>query len=441
MRTLRTRIGLFAVIVLVLTLHCVALWAATPKTVILYNFGGVPDGFAPIGDVISDSSGNLYGVTGWGGDGDINCRGVQGCGIVFELIAPSSPKGTWKEQILHTFTAGADGAQSSTLVMDPHGNLYATSPAGGDLTSSLCTDEFNVPIGCGVVYELSQQHGVWTQTVLHTFEGPDGAEPSSALVFDTQGNLYGSTQIGGANGGGTVFEMSPSGDGTWTESVVYSFDSPRGVGIFTPAGALVFDSSANLYGTAMGADSNGDGGYGVIYQLQSGTRQQNTLYSFCCGTEPYNPHGGLTIDVAGNLYGTTQNGGAVNVRCLDGCGTIYELSLDNGVWSYNSLFEFDNGQGVSFFPTAPPLPDSAGNLYGTAESGGGGCGAVWRLTTGTKAWAELDYPGSHDPPGLCGPNGTPIVGKFGAFYTTSAAGGPKNKLCSHGCGTVFAVYP
>jgi uncharacterized repeat protein (TIGR03803 family) len=422
---------------------CLAIpaFAAAIKTAILHNFEGVPDGATPMGDVISDSSGNLYGVTGWGGDGSINCGGVQGCGIVFELIAPSSPKGTWKEQILHTFTAKADGAQSSSLVMNSQGNLYATSPAGGDLTNPLCTNGHNVSVGCGIVYELSKKNGIWSQTVLHTFEGPEGAEPSSALVFDTQGNLYGTTHIGGANGGGTVFEMLPNGDGTWTESVVYSFDNPDGVGIFTPMGALVFDASANLYGTAIDADSNGDGGYGVIYQLQSGTWQENTLYSFCCSTEPYNPHGGLTIDGAGTLYGTTQNGGVVNGRCLDGCGTIYELSLNNGLWSYTSLFEFNNGQGVSFFPTAPPLPDSAGNLYGTAESGGGGCGAVWRFTMGTKLWGEIDYPGSHDPPGLCGPVGTPIVGRFGAFYIASGGGGAQSKQCSRGCGTVFAVYP
>jgi uncharacterized repeat protein (TIGR03803 family) len=414
--------------------------AENPKTDILYNFTGSPDGSAPVGDLIADSQGNLYGATGWGGDGNINCSGLTGCGVVFELIAPSSRDGQWTEKILHTFTAGADGAQSGPLVMDSHGNLYATSPAGGDLTNPLCTNQPGTLVGCGIVYELSKQNGTWAQTVLHTFEGPDGAEPSSGLVFDTQGNLYGSTQIGGANSGGAIFEMSPNGDGTWTESVIYSFDNPSGVGIFTPEGNLIFDLRGNLYGTAIGASSIGDGTYGVIYELQAGTWQETTIYSFCCDSEPNGSAPGLAIDEADNLYGTTPGGGAVNSRCPDGCGTIFELSPANGLWSYSTLFEFHDGQGASYYPEAPPLLDSTGNLYGTA-GGGGGCGSVWRLTGATGAWAERDFQASHNPPNPCEPNGTPTLGKFGGFYSTSAAGGPKNKKCLYGCGTVFAIYP
>lgn len=428
--------------VVTLLFACLAIpaFAANPKTTILYNFKDAPDGAFPSGGLVADSSGNLYGVTGYGGDGNINCRGLTGCGVVFELISPSPQAREWKEQILYAFTAGADGTQSSPLVIDSHRNLYATTVRGGDLTNPLCTDESNMLVGCGIVYELSEQNGSWAQTILHTFEGPEGAEPSSSLIFDAQGNLYGSTQIGGANGGGTVFEMSPNTDGTWTENVLYNFDSPSGVGIFSPGGSLTFDSFGNLYGTALGANSNGDEGFGTIYRLQAGTWQETTIYSFCCDSEPHGSAGGLAIDKADNLYGTTTNGGVVNSHCSVGCGTIFELTPANGLWSYSTLFEFYDGQGVSYYPEAPPSVDSTGNLYGMAV-GGGGCGSVWRLTTSTGGWAEIGYQASHNPPGVCGPNGTPLFGKFGGLYSTSAAGGPKNKQCVVGCGTVFAIYP
>jgi uncharacterized repeat protein (TIGR03803 family) len=234
--------------------------------------------------------------------------------------------------------------------------------------------------------------------------------------------------------------MSPNDDGTWAETVLYNFASPFSDGVYSPESQMVFDSEGNLYGTALGADGIGDGNYGVIYQLRGGTWQESTIYSFCCGHEPSASSGGLAIDKADNLYGTTTNGGAVNSRCADGCGTIFELSPANGLWSYSTLFEFHDGQGASYYPEAPPLLDAAGNLYGTA-GGGGGCGSVWRLTRSTGAWAEQDFQASHNPPNPCGTNGTPTFGKFGGLYSASRVGGPKNKQCLGGCGTVFAIYP
>jgi uncharacterized repeat protein (TIGR03803 family) len=316
--------------------------------------------------------------------------------------------------------------------------VYGSAGLGGNVGNVYCASLGRA--GCGVIFQLSKQNGVWKETVLHTFEGPDGATPSSPLIFDSQGNLYGATYYGGANGGGTVFEMSPNGDGTWTETVLYDFAAPVSLGVYSPLSGVVSDSQGNLYGLALGADESGNANYGVIYRLQAGTWQETTLYTF--GGEQYNPSGGLTIDKAGNLYGITPNGGVINsVKCPLGCGTIFELSPVNGLWNYSVLFEFYDGQGSSYDPDAPPLLDSVGNLYGTALGGGGGCGAVWRLTTRTGTWAEIGYQASHNPPGLCGPNGTPIFGKFGGLYSASMAGGPKNNHCLGGCGTVFAIYP
>lgn len=415
---------------------CLAIpaFAATPKTAILYNFKGTPGGAFPSGDLITDTSGNLYGTSR---GGPFSCSGF-GCGTVFELIAPASQGGAWTEQVLYSFTGGADGGGPGPLVMDAHGNLYGYGAVGGDMNNVYCTNLGFT--GCGVIFELSKQSGAWKETVLHTFEGSDGAEPRSPLIFDAQGNLYGSTEYGGANGGGTVFEMSPNGNGTWAEAVLYNFAAPVSQGVYSPGGRLVFDSQGNLYGTALGADGSGNANYGVIYQLGAGTRQETTIYNFVDG-EQYAPSGGLVIDNAGSLFGITPNGGVVNSHCQYGCGTIFELSSTNGLWSYATLFEFYDGQGVSFEPTAPPLLDSAGNLYGTALGGGGGCGAVWRLTASTGAWGEIGYQASHNPPGVWGPNGTPIFGKFGGLYSASTAGGPKNNKCFHGCGTVFAIYP
>jgi uncharacterized repeat protein (TIGR03803 family) len=406
-------------------------FAASPKTAILYNFKGSPDGEIPEGTLTADATGNLYGAAQ---GGYTSCGSGFGCGTVFALIAPASQGGAWTEQVLHRFTGGPDGGVPYPLAMDSHGNLYGIGAIGGDGNNAYCASlGFS---GCGVVFELSQQKGVWTETVLHTFEGPDGAEPRSPLIFDAHGNLYGSTEDGGANGGGIVFEMSPNGDGTWAEVVLYNFANPSSQEVSSPLREMVFDSQGNLYGTASIEDGNGNADY-VIYQLQAGTWQETTIYMF--GAQ-YAPNG-LAIDKTGNLYGTTNGGVVINDRCPNGCGTIFELSPADGLWNYATLFEFFDGQGTSYGPTAPPLLDSAGNLYGTTEVGGGGCGSVWRLTPSSGAWAELDYQLSHNPPGLCQPNGTPIFGKFGGLYSASMAGGPYKNRCFHGCGTVFAIYP
>ncbi len=206
---------------------------------VLYSFGNPPDGSTPYGALVRDQAGNLYGTTSFGG--------TSGAGTVFEL----SPSGSgWTEQPLYDFTDGSDGGYPSAgLIADEQGNLYGTTAFGG------------APCCSGVVFELSHLNGTWVETVLHTFTGPpDGAVSYAALIRDSAGNLYGTTSSGGIATGcdlfgcGIVFELSPSGSG-WTENILYSFTG--GADGSDPNGPVTMDAHGNLYGAAFaGGDLN-----------------------------------------------------------------------------------------------------------------------------------------------------------------------------------------
>jgi uncharacterized repeat protein (TIGR03803 family) len=228
---------------------------------LLYNFkGSANDGWLPVAPVTLDSHGDLYGTTELGG--------TWSYGVVFELT-PSSGGG-WTESVLHSFQGNEDhandGAKPETgLTIDAAGNLYGVTLYGGNKS---CDN----PVGCGVVYELSPASGsAWTETIIHAFHGPDGYDPSG-LVMGAAGNLYGVTSYGGAYGFGTAFELTPSSGG-WSESMLHSFGNGKdGQGPGTPP---VFDSAGNLYGTTMfgGAHvtlacGNAPTGCGTVFQLE-----------------------------------------------------------------------------------------------------------------------------------------------------------------------------
>jgi len=197
-----------------------------------------------------DSAGNLYGTTYTGGAGG---------GIVFSLTPTST--GPWTENILHTFSNGDGLNPAAGLVFDAHGNLCGTTSAGGSGAQ-------------GTVFELTPDvGGAWTETILHNFQnGTDGSEPKAALVFDTAGNLFGTTQAGGGGvncgpqvgGCGTVFQLTPSGTGTWTESVLTSFTTQAGSGY--PLSTLIFDGVGNLYGTTS-INGNGPTASGEVFEI------------------------------------------------------------------------------------------------------------------------------------------------------------------------------
>jgi uncharacterized repeat protein (TIGR03803 family) len=317
----------------------------TGNETIMHNFGGGRgDGDAPYAGVIRDAAGNLYGTTSGGG--------AAFFGTVFQL----DKHGT--ETILHSFTHGPrDGAQPCAgLVRDAKGNLYGTTPFGGNAS---CRRG-----GCGVVFKVSPSGKT---VMLHVFAGnPDGAIPMAGLTRDRAGNLYGTTLEGG-DGAGIVFKLDPKG----FETVLYRFTLLANGE--SPSGGLVRDTAGNLYGvTGAGGDPNCH--CGVIYKLdKSGV--EAVLYSFKGGSDGALPVGNLVRDSAGNFYGVTQNGGNPTGQ---GVGTVFKLDL-NGVETV--LHSFAGFPHDGALPFAGLARDSAGTLYGTTWEGGtNDSGTVFKLT-------------------------------------------------------------
>jgi uncharacterized repeat protein (TIGR03803 family) len=402
---------------------------------VLYTFTGGNDGGLPASGLIFDESGTLYGTTA--GGGSQACGGI-GCGTIFELSP--NPAGGWVETVLYTFTGGVDGWDpQSTLIRDGNGNLYGVAELGG---SSTCT----YTLGCGTVFELSPNgNGSWTEITLYSFVGgTDGQNPVASLTFDSQGNLYGTTVFGGtpscyANVGcGTVFELTPAAGSGWIESVLYRFGGGAGV---SPNGALIFDDSGNLYGTAVG----GGIGYGVIFELSPSVGDawtETVLHNFAGGSDGAYPYASLILN-AGTFYGTTGQGGDANCNVGGGsprgCGTVFELSSLNGTWQENVIYAFTGGQDGSYPQGGLTLYQS--NLYGTTYEGGGdgcysalGCGAVFELSPNFgNAWTENVLCGFNGIDGEYPNWGDLVIDESGDLYGTTQNGG------SYGEGNVFQV--
>ena len=383
--------------------------AQTYTLKVLHSFAGPPDGYRPMGALVRDAAGNLYGTTMAGGafancDPDITIGGT--CGTVFKL----SLDGT--ETILHNFSGVPDGGQPQTvLVRDGKGNLYGTTMYGGG--ASCPADSY----GCGTVFKLD---ATGNETILHSFvaDGNDGYWPAAGLRRDKLGNLYGTTMFGG-NGPwcgpfscGTVFEISPAG----VETVVYSFanwNDGRG-----PNSRLVGDGKGNLYGTT---GSGGTRGKGIVFKLAAGTHAETILFNFCrwnslrlCpnGEAPY----GLSIDAQGNLYGAAMTGGASD-------GVIFKLSAAR---KYTVLHRGDG-------PNGDLIQDSAGNFYGTTGS------TVFKLTP-SGTYTILHYFTGTNGDGAAAYAGL-IEDSSGNFYGTTSQGGDLTCNPPYGCGTVFKLTP
>jgi uncharacterized repeat protein (TIGR03803 family) len=266
---------------------------------ILHNFhGSGSDGANPWPGLVLDAAGNLYGTTYYGGS-SAEC-GKFGCGTVFELTPGAS--GTWNEKILRNFHPSAGMNPIAALTLDASGNLFGTTAYGG-------TNFY------GTVFELTPTaSGQWNETVLHNFSsGPsDGADPEAGVTFDSAGNLYGTTFLGGSQGYGMLYELTPSAGGVWTETIVHSFLPDFTDGAQPGPGALVFDSAGNLYG------ATGTGGIsfqGAVFEFTpsvGGGWTESILHNFAPGPGGYYPFSSLILDSAGNIYGTTGAYGGTN---------------------------------------------------------------------------------------------------------------------------------
>ena len=322
---------------------------------ILYAFTGGADGSNPVGPLVVDPAGNLYGIASGGG---------AGFGTVFEL-SPSN--GSWTFQVIYTFHGGDDGLvgiDSGGLALDPAGNLYGTTEMGGTA-------------GFGTVFELSFANGSWTKTTLYSFAGGnDAADPLTGVTLDPAGNIYGATVGGGAFGGGAVFELTQN-QGTWTESVIYSFTGGDD-GAYPEFGELILDSAGNLYGTAAGG---GAFNQGVVYELSpaNGSWTESVLYTFTGGNDGGQPFAGLTFSQSGNLYGAAAYFGA------NGDGTLFELVQQQSGWDEKTIYTFAGNDGK--YPYGAVVFDPYGNLFGTTFWGGNfncnnppqGCGIAFEI--------------------------------------------------------------
>jgi len=340
---------------------------------IIYDFGPFAH---PMAGLIIDAAGNLYGTTPYAGDSDN--------GMVFQLKPPTSEGGAWTERTLYSFAGGNDGASPvASLIFDHKGNLYGTTQFGGGGPCMI----FQEGSGCGTVFELTPPTTPdwrWTETVLYTF-APYNDYPMAGLILDSEGNLYGTTAGDQSTSFGTAFELSPptSQGGAWTATTLYSFGSSQEDGN-TPYGGLIWDKQGNLYGTTnQGGDvtSTCTTGCGTVFELEppgksGGAWTEKVLYSFTNGLDGAYPYAGVIADGAGHLYGTTLYGG----EQAGGYGTVFALKpISGGDWGEVVLYRFQAGSDGQ----APQsgLIFGKRSLLGTTAQGGGPC--AFPFTCGT----------------------------------------------------------
>lgn len=427
------RIGLFAIIITVFFASTLAIGQSEFLVYSFPNHGSpLPHGCLPQGNLVADSAGNLYGITG--------CGGSSNFGTVYELLRPVPPKKQWIQSVLYSFKGGSDGASPmSGLTIDSAGNLYGTTNTGGGT------------LGDGTVFELSPPvsvGGPWTESILYSFQGGDtGKNPGAAgVVLDGAGNLYGVTRMGGHNvpdycnatGCGVIYKLAPPAvaGGDWTETVLHYFNGAQGTnGVGTP----IFDGKGNLYGMAES---------GTVYRLsppaiEGGAWIYAVLYNI--GNSAGLSNGSLTFHNEGRLYGIATSG-------QFDLGSIFELvppTTPGGTWSENILHSFAGGSdGIVATALGNVVFDKAGNLYGATYLGGGegscnpntpGCGTVFELSPPVLEggdWTEtilhtfgaVATDGEETSGGL-------IFAKDGVLFGATFSGG------TGGQGTVYGVVP
>jgi len=330
------------------------------------------------------------------------------------------------EKVIYNFTGGNDGGDpAAQLIFDSAGNMYGTTVVGG-------------LYGCGTVFELNLSGDQWQETVLYNFDCfSTGKNPYGGVTLDNSGNLYGTTVAGGSGGEcsgdgcGVVYELTKSGD-NWSETVLYNFTG--GDDGFGPGSAVVFDTAGNLYGTTP------DGGAyeaGVVYQLSPGQQQWNfaVIHPFTGGDDgAVGSLGPLLVDASGNLYGVTELGG------MNGAGVAFSLAKAANTWNFTTIYAFQ-GLPDAGFPYGGLIADSRSRLYGTTYFGGtNGLGAVFDIGAGATVrtpWKEsvlYSFQGDTD---ASNPTSTLVFDAAGNLYGTGSTGG--NPSCD--CGAIFKLAP
>ncbi len=391
---------------------------------VLHTFVNAAGGQSPRAGLALDSAGNLYGTTMGGGSGG---------GTVFKLAGRN---GGWILSPLHdfNFSTGDGVSPMARPLIASDGTLYGTTQNGASQTCEI--------LGCGVVYNVRPASSIckvtlcyWTESLPWVFVATTGQGVNPVygdLIFDQTGNILGTTVAGGTNSYGAVYMLTRSGGG-WTETTLYSFTG--GSDGTYPESGLTPDAVGNYYGTTVSGGGTGcqGQGCGTVYELSpnGGGWTEKVLYRFQNGQDGNLPVGGVTVDAAGNLFGTTASGGA------NGGGTVFELSPSNGGWTYTLLYAFPApGTGQYAGPTGK-LVLNADKLYGTTNSGGVyGFGSVFSLAPSNGTWS---YTSLHDfdLDDGAGPFGSVVFDQAGNLYGTTSFGGNNGT----GSGVIWEIAP
>jgi uncharacterized repeat protein (TIGR03803 family) len=334
-------------------------------------------------------------------------------------------------QVIHNFTGGDGALPAAGLTLDKAGNLYGTT--------------FGAGFGPhGNVYQLKRKGGTWIFNILYTFHGSDGSLPLAGVTFGSDGSLFGTTNEGGGSGCngrgcGTVFNLRPPPSACktalcpWTETVLYSFAGPPDDGADPAFGDLIFDDAGNLWGTTANGGSHSSGTVYTLTPSSSGWTE-TLLYSFANSPDGAIPLNGLIFDDVGNLYSTTLNGGQ------SGYGAVFQMKDSGKGWAESLLYSFDDGSNGGY-PYAGLVSDQVGNLYGaTTDGGSGGGGTVFELSPSGGGWTLqtlYSFAGSHQ----CGPTNI-SMDEAGNLYGTTFCDGTNGygnvwELARSGSGWVY----
>lgn len=379
---------------------------------VLYNFTNGRDGGQPAAGPTLDRGGNLYGTAFYGGDQN-NC--ASGCGVVYKLTLHN---GFWVPSTLYSFTGLGDGALPyyGAITLGPDGTPFGTTYGGGINQSGVIFDLRPRPTNCPTT------NCPWIDITVHQFgNGNDGFNPTSGVIFDAAGNMYGTTYHGGTSGNGAIYEATRSGQ-SWTESVIYNFAG--GNDGSNPVASLTLDSAGNLYGTTY---AGGTSGFGTVFKVthSGGGWTKTVLYNFTNGNDGRAPSGGVVFDPAGNLYGSTVFGGT------NGGGTLFELSPNGASWTLTTLYSFSGVAGPY-----NNLTMANGVLYGTTyRDGANQVGSVFKLTQSNGSWTFTNLHDFTDGSDGGYPTSSVAVNAQGDVFGTASSGG------SAGQGVVFEITP